>query len=321
MRFGKAWSLCALLAASAAWADPNDFQLYHLGCPSSSTCSGAPLNVTGAQAQLNDDNFRIFAREFAAALSSANLMPPSSLGDDGFAIDAELSLAFLNPVGTDSSQCKAGQACFIIPNEAQSFSGPLLLPSVHIRKGLPWSFELGARVAWVDKTRMAAGTIEAKWSVNEGFTYLPDIGVRGYGTRLFNTRDFDLTAAGLDIGVGKRFAIGGMITLTPYAGWNIVWVAATANNVDFDPGRSLQASETGANPATAQLNNTGVYSEVTLGANSHNRFYGGVRFVGGIIQITGEISYSILGGFTDPGGTQVSMPDVLAINMAAGLTF
>jgi hypothetical protein len=316
MRQWMAWACLLPLWAAGAHASPNDLQIYHLGCPSAATCG--TLGVDGAQAQVNNDNFRIFAREFAAALTSANLMPPSSLGADGFTVDAELSLAFLNSVGGDASQCPAGKPCFLFPNEAQSFSGPLLLPSVHIRKGLPWSFELGARVAWIDKTAMAAGTIEAKWSVNEGFAYLPDIGIRGYGTRLFNTRDFDLTAAGLDIGVGKRFAIGGMVTLTPYMGWNLVWVAAVANNVDFQPGRTLADSESSQ---TAQLTNTGVFDEVTMGSNAHNRIYGGMRFVGGNLQLTAEVSYAFMGGFTDAAQTQVSMPNLLAINMAVGLNF
>ncbi len=30
---------------------------------------------------------------------------------------------------------------------------------------------------------MVAATGEVKWAVNEGFTYLPDIGVRGHVTR------------------------------------------------------------------------------------------------------------------------------------------
>jgi hypothetical protein len=198
------------------------------------------------------------------------------------------------------------------------FSGPLLLPSVHIRKGLPFSFEVGTRLTWINTSRMGAGTLELKWSVNEGFAVLPDIGIKGSVTRLFNNRDFDLTVAGLDIGIGKRFAIGGMLTLTPYIGWNLLWVSAVSNTVDFQPSRSSQQAQ--ASP-TAQLDNTGVFDEVTLGANSHNRFYGGLRFIGGVVQLGAELSYSNLGSFTDAGGTVVQMPSLLSINFMAGLDF
>ncbi len=314
------------LASGVASADINDLNTYKLGCPSGATCAGVLGANAASQAALNDDNFRVFAREFAAGLTSANLEPPSSLGQSGFAFDADLSIVDFNPAakagggGTanNSTDCPSGQSCFIMPTQNGNFSGPLLIPSVHIRKGLPWSFEVGARVGWIENSGLFDGTIEAKWAVNEGFAYLPDIGIRGYATRLFNSRDFDLTAAGLDLGIGKRFPIGGMITLTPYAGWNLVWVAADSNIIDFQPSRTQQEAEASS---TAQLNNTGVYSQLAAGPNEHNRFYGGVRFVGGVIQIIGELSYSVLGGFTDGSGNKVSMPGLLAVNVSFGLNF
>jgi hypothetical protein len=321
MRNARYWGCLALLASGLAFADPNDFQLYKLGCPSAGTCGG--MGVTPSIAQSNNAAFRVFANEFAAGMTSVNLMPPSSLGHDGMAVNFELSIVnfstgtgsgqFYMPVTGPSSPVPAGQ----------EFSGPLLMPSVHFRKGLPWSFEVGSRLAWVDKSRMGVGTIEAKWSLHEGFAFTPDLGIRGFGTRLFNTRDFDLTAAGLDIGIGKRFPIGGMITLTPYVGWNVVWVAASTNNIDFQPGRS--AADAGSS-ATAQLTNTGVDDELPAGPNHHARYYGGLRFIGGVVQLGAEISLSSLGSFsyTDVGTGQTvtkSMPDVLAINATIGLDF
>jgi hypothetical protein len=293
------------LVAVTALADPNDFHLYKLGQP------GCDPTNPGDRVRCDKSanaKFRVFAREFGAALSSVNLMPPESLGHAGFYFGAELSVVDLKS-GTD----------FVMPTANDWSNGALLIPSVHVRKGLPFSFELGARTAWIEKSRMGAGTIEVKWSVNEGFAYLPDIGVRGYGVRLFNTRDFGLTTAGLDVGVGKQFAIGGMITLTPYVGWNLVWVSASSNNVDFKPERSKEdAEKTGA----AQLTNTTVFDEVKLGANSHNRFYGGLRFIGGVVQIGAEVSYSSLGRFQDKdSGTEKAMPDVATFNTTLGLDF
>ena len=171
----------------------------------------------------------------------------------------------------------------------------MLLPSIHIRKGLPFSFEIGARGGWVEKSRMGTATLELKWALNEGFTYLPDIGVRGNITKLLNSRDFDLTAGGLDIGIGKQFAIGGMVTLTPYVGWNLVFVGASTSNVDFNPNRTLAEADTPAE----QYKDFYVFSSLFAGANTHNRFYGGIRFIGGVLQLGGEISYSAVGTFKD----------------------
>ncbi|MHB8878696.1 MAG: hypothetical protein ACYC8T_33775 [Myxococcaceae bacterium] len=288
-------TVAVLLTGSAALADPNDFSIYKLGNPAVSPEANA--------------NFRIFARELGAALTSVNLSPPETLGHAAFAIHAELSVVQLRTTGTGA---------FNLPTQGPAPS-TLLIPSAHIRKGLPFSFEIGARTGWIEKSRMGVGTIEVKWAMNEGFAFLPDLGVRGYGTRLFNSRDFDLTAAGLDLGLGKQFAIGGMVTLYPYVGWNLVWVSATSNNVDFNPGRSQESS---IRTSTAQLQDTTVFEDVGLGANQHNRFYGGLRFIGGVVQIGAEISYSSLGKFRDvTTATDKTMPEVLTINSTLGLDF
>jgi len=295
---GRTAALAVVLMGGAALADPYDFRVYQLGNPA----PGGFAYTAEANA-----NFRIFARELAAALTSVNLSPPETLGHAGFAFNAELSVVQLD------------LKKFSFPTEQAPATDTILIPSVHIRKGLPFSFELGARTAWIEKSRMGAGTIEIKWALNEGFTYLPDLGVRGYGTRLFNTRDFDITAAGLDLGLGKQFAIGGMVTLYPYAGWNLVWVSATSNNIDFNPGRSQEES---IRTATSQLSNTTVFEDVGLGANSHNRFYGGLRFIGGVVQLGAEVSYSSMGKFHDvTTNSDKAMPDVLAINSTLGLDF
>jgi hypothetical protein len=302
LRKGLALGVC-LLTGSAAWADINDLRLAQLGNPDPASSSYDPLA---------NAHFRIFARQLAAALTSTNLTPPGTTGHSGFAMNLELSVADLRPGGT-----------FVMPTE-QPFGSPLLIPSLHLRKGLPFSFELGTRIAWLDRSRMFAGTGELKWAVNEGFYYLPDLAIRAHGTRLFNTRDLDLTAAGLDIGLGKKFPLGGMITLTPYAGWNLIWVAASSSLVDFNPGRTqAQAEQT----PTSQLQDSGVYDELSMSANSHNRFYLGLRFIGGIVQIAAEVSYANLGIIKVPSAgdpnvlVDYSLPRVLSYNTTLGLDF
>ncbi len=298
--------LLGALASTSALADAYDFRIYQLGNPRP--------NSTGSTPAANAA-FRAFSRRLAAAMTSVNLMPPETLGHSAFAISAELSVVDLG-----------GQAA---PNQIPTRSGingPLLLPSIHIRKGLPWSFELGVRAAWFEKSRMGLGTLELKWAINEGFTYLPDICVKGSITKILNSRDFDVTAGGLDLGLGKQFAIGGMVTLTPYIGWNLNFVGASSNNVDFNPNRSLaEADQPGA-----QFTDYYVYDSVLAANNTNNRFYGGFRFIAGVVMLGFEFSYTTLGSFTDTQiGTvdatcrdrAVCMPPVLAYNGTVGFDF
>lgn len=285
--------LAVALVSGAALADSYDFRIYQLGNPQS--------GGTGFTPRANG-NFRVFARMFAAAMTSVNLAPPETLGHSAFAFNAELSVVDFN-----------GGA---LPTTGE-FKGPMLIPSAHVRKGLPWSFEVGARAAWIEKSRMGAGTLELKWALNEGFTYLPDIGVRGNVTKLINGRDFDLTAGGLDIGLGKQFAIGGMVTITPYVGWNLLFVGASSGNVDFRPTRTLAESDS----AGEQYRDFYVFDSLQAAGNTHNRFYGGFRFIGGVATLGAEVSYSVFSRFTDGAGEERIIPAVLAINSTIGLDF
>jgi hypothetical protein len=294
---GRIIALALLLSVTAAHAGAYDFKLFRLGNPTPGQMNYDPSG---------NANFRAFTRELGAALSSITLMPPSTLGYDGFAIGTELSILNL----------KTSQ--FPLPTEG-GFSGPLLVPSLHLRKGLPFSFEVGARTGWIQKSGMAVATVELKWALNEGFANWPDLGIRGHFTRLFNSRDFDLYTGGVDVGVGKRFAIAGTMTITPYGGWNPVWVAAFSKTVDFNPGRS---SEDSLSTPTAQLRDTGVYEDVRAGSNMHHRFYAGFQFILGVLQVGAEASYSILGKIPDAGtGTDRSLPSLLAFNATIGLGF
>lgn len=292
---GRFTALMLTLGASTALADAYDLQLAQLGNPQ----EGANSYTSRA-----DGNFRSFVRQFAAAISSVNLSPPETLGHSGYSVTAEVSVV---DFGNDVKLPTSG-----------NFNGPLLIPSVHFRKGLPLSLELGARAAWIEQSRMGTGTLELKWAINEGFTYLPDVGVKGSVTRLINGRDLDLTVGGLDVGIGKQFAIGGMMTVTPYAGWNLLFVGASSGPVDFKSGRSLAE----ADAPNQQFANYYPYTAVQAAQNSHNRFYGGFRLIGGVVQLGAEVSYSVIGKFKDT-KTQEDreVPSVLAGNFMLGFDF
>lgn len=288
---GRLLLLAATLSALPAWADPNDFQIYQLGNPISDPRGNA--------------NFKVFAKQLAAAISSVNLAPPETLGHAGFAFSLEAAVVDIKQDGDGVTW----------PTRA-ALKGPLLIPSVHIRKGLPYSFELGARVGWVRESRMATGTLELKWALNEGFTYLPDIGVAGRITKLLNSRDFDLTVAGFDLGVGKQFAVAGMMTITPYAGWNLQFVGASSGPVDFNPSRTAEQAE----QPSQQFQDIALYQSMQAFANAQSRFYGGLRLIAGAVLIGVEVSYTLIGRFSDPSGDR-TVPSVLGGGFTLGLDF
>lgn len=294
--------LAVTLVSGVSAAGDNDFRIFRLGNPDPGEVNYDPAA---------NANFRAFVRELGAAITSVNLMPPETLGHAAFSVNAEVSV-----VNVDTNDVA-------FPSN-RPIGSTLLIPSLHVRKGLPFSFEVGGRGAWLDRSQMIALGAEVKWALNEGFLYLPDFGIRGHGTRLLGTRDFQVTTAGIDFGIGKQFAVGGMLTLTPYAGWDLVFVGASSGNVDFDPGRTPEASVADRN---AQFENTAVFDEVKIASNSHNRFYGGLRFISGVVQLGAEVSVSNFGSIEAPDPADPSqvirrrLPAVTAFNGTIGLDY
>lgn len=304
----RLWLLMGALGSSAL-AEPYDLSIYQLGNPNQCSKQGADGSClkagTGYLPSANA-HFRAFARRLAAALTSVNLAPPATLGHSGFAISAELSAVDFQKATTSMD----------LPTH-EPIQGLVLLPSIHVRKGLPFSFEVGARAAWFERSRMGAATLELKWALNEGFAYTPDIAVRGHLTRLLNARDFELTTWGADVAIGKQFALGGMVGLTPYVGWDLVFVGATSGNVDFNPRRTLAE----ADQADASFTDYYPFDPVAAEANANNRFYGGFRLIAGALMLGFELSYTVLGSFIDPRSGTTEMAPVPSFNWMLGFDF
>ncbi|ATB42587.1 hypothetical protein CYFUS_008066 [Cystobacter fuscus] len=285
--FSRWMALAVLVGGPAAYADRNDIELSKLGNPGTDEYS-AP-----------NTNFRAFARTLGAMMTATNLTPPETLGHAGFAVGLELGVVSM-------------------PEEVKlpmvnALEGPALVPSIHVRKGLPFSIDLGARVGWLDRSNLFAATGEVKWAVNEGFIpWLPDIGLRAHVTHLLNTRDFHLTAGGLDVNVGKQFPLGGMISLTPYGGIDFVGVAAKSELLGFGP-----------LDATGKPADIAAYTPVNGWDNINTRFYAGGRFIGGALQIGAEVSLSSQGSIpTNAAGTENrALAPVFAFSTTLGLDF
>ncbi|MFL5349396.1 MAG: hypothetical protein ACJ8AT_31735 [Hyalangium sp.] len=302
--FSRWLALATVLSGVAAHADQNDLQITSLGRPNETAQS-----CTSDACPTGSSQFQSFARAFAASLTSTNLMPPETVGHAGFNVNAELAVVSL-------------PSTVQIPTTGAQ-PGTMLVPSFHVRKGLPFSLELGGRVGWVEKSRMVATTAELKWAVNEGFTYLPDLGVRGHVTRLMGVKDLGLTSTGVDVGIGKQFPVGGMVTFTPYGGLDFLFTGASSSNLYFPSEGSTNPQPNDSQGLLAQ--STEAYKRTKLTDNQTQRLYGGVRFIGGVLQLGAEISFTRLGSVKlDPANNASegrTLPTVVTFNTSLGLDF
>jgi hypothetical protein len=287
----KPWLALALAAlASPAFGDPMDLDLNRLGAPEAGVWKSIDPSLSDADAaQLARESrqrFAMLSAEMALGLSSFVLVPPVTTGHSGFEFSFEAAYAPVHP------QVIGKSAGNFVARDAWPTHGPapsaLFLPTFHVRKGFPFSIELGARGIYLNQSQMMAGQLEAKWALNEGFVFIPDVAVRSAVTRLIGNRDWDLTTADLDIEIGKRFPVMGVMTLTPYGIFRITWMNSQTSVIDF--GTTHPGATTPGDPNEMTRSQT-LFPELQMGDHSFMRGTLGLRLVTYIVTLGIEGSY------------------------------
>ncbi len=245
--------LMVLLPAQIARANRYDLHLGNLVDDACTVSCGQEL-------------FNKLMRELGLATGMVILAPAETLGLNGFSFALEGSVV---PIHNDEEYWqKATEG---------SPGSVLFIPHLHVRKGLPFSFEVGAQFSLLPESELFNMGAELKWALNEGFFFVPDLAVRVAINHAVGSKDFELTTGGWDVSLSKAFGIGGMLALTPYAGYNMFFVHASSH-VLLDNTSTMH-----------QL----VFSEVNWQDNMMHRFFVGVRLTTYIFEVTVE------GLFTD----------------------
>jgi hypothetical protein len=248
----------------------------------------------------------MLSNELGVSMSAVTLGPPTTVGEDGFAFSFEYTVAFVNGGATVN-----GQPYWVTQGGDPSV---MQFPTLHFRKGLPYSIEVGGKVSAITNSSLFTGTVEAKWGVVEGFRYLPDLGVRFAMTRLFGEQDMNLTAGDLDISLGKELGVGGLLTLTPYAGYALIGVDSSSNVILANQASLTQSQYV---QQIGSANSTLLFAENTVGNNLYNRFFAGLRLRSNIVTVCVEFSYA---GSQSQDDLPVNDP-LYQLSASLGLTF
>ncbi|HEY6099401.1 MAG TPA: hypothetical protein VIW03_08225 [Anaeromyxobacter sp.] len=233
-----------VLRAAPARAEPLDVDLAKLGPPDPAVWvrlgdiqSPGSIGAAAAAGLASEakQRFAVLSSEVALAMSSALLQPASTTGHSGFDVAAEGTYSAVH--GGALGTAPLGFSSRPWPTNSVTPSS-LMTSGVHVRKALPFSFEVGGRLTNIAMTSYFAAQGEAKWALNEGFDYIPDIAVRGAYTRLFGQRTWNLAATDLDVMISKRWGVSGVTSFTPYAAARFTFLNASSQMLDFGPYRS-----------------------------------------------------------------------------------
>jgi hypothetical protein len=256
-RFLFSFALAALgLHSSEAWAGAYDLRLNQLG----NADMGTPQGDNAA--------FRSLSSELGVLMAPKPVDPADSLGLSGFAVSADISV---NTIKTANwSEATRG---------TPSSAAPTL--QIMGRKGLWPGIEVGAGATHLFNSRMWTIAGYGKVALHEGFHHLPipSIALRGMFSRLVGAEDMNMTTASADVSISHVFGIGKTVNITPYGGYQALFIIARSGVLDVTP------------KTDEYLNPTGALSEFVFkdaGAILRHRPFIGMRFIFSVIRITAE---------------------------------
>lgn len=181
-----------------------------LGCFTSPVWAA---NINLGSAGFTQSQFKSFSEDLSSALSYKAVTPPAPLGVTGFDLGLEAT----------STEMKNSSLWNLATGSSRS---SLVLPKLHVYKGLPMNFDVGAFYSSVPTTNIKFYGGELRYAIVEGGVALPAVGIRGAITKLTGVDQLSFGTKSLDISISKGF-----VMFTPYAGVGSVWTDSTPNGV------------------------------------------------------------------------------------------
>ena len=167
-----------------------------------------------ALSSLTQAEFRLLSEDLGAAFSYKPLSPTAALGITGFDLGLEVT-------GTDVSKSAGALSR---AGASGSTMDTLLVPKLHLHKGLPLGFDIAVFMANISAINASLVGGEVRYALIEGGLATPAVGIRGAITNLNGSNQLSFSTRSVDLSISKGFAI-----LTPYAGIGQVWVTSTPN--------------------------------------------------------------------------------------------
>lgn len=263
----RAAALVLTLAAAASWSPCAHAARYDLSLSNFATLddSGLTLDAIG---------FKRMARDLGLALQPRFAGPATTVGGRGFDIGYAFSFTDIDQSASQWTTPVAG-------------AGDLLQVSqIAVRKGLPYSFEIGAVVGYLHDSHLWGVAVELKWAFVEGYELAPDFGLRVHLNTMLGSRDIAMLSTGADLLIGKSFGLGGLVQLVPYAGYSFTYIRASSHVLGVFP-------EGGVQPVTFILPDQDVFA---------HRGVAGLRLVATIVDVGFEAALGEVHSFALRGG-------------------
>ena len=166
------------------------------------------LNQIGT---LTQNQFLKLSTDLGAASAYKGVTPATPLGLTGFDIGAEITQTSIENSAI-FRQAGAGDI------------SDLYVPKIHVTKGLPGGFDIGAFVSRVSGVGGTLIGLEARYAILDDGLTTPALGVRLSGTKLSGVSKLNLSTVAVDAMLSKKLTL-----VTPYIGAGSVRVKSSAD--------------------------------------------------------------------------------------------
>jgi len=199
----------------------------------------------GAERCIRDDvAFKRLIGQYGFAMAPSAMHSARTTGFGGFHLSLEGQYTRLD---NHSDALKRGTRGPVDPSTKRasvlnSSPDPLLqIYSLKIRKSFGFGLEITGAVGYMAQSNILMGGSDVRLSLLEGFRapdwpgFLPDVAVGGGVRTITGTGAFQLTVASLDTQISKPFSISNSSIITPWIGYQYVWIFGDSGLVDLTP--------------------------------------------------------------------------------------
>lgn len=198
--------------------------------------------LDGLDAPTQQRMFDYIVREMAGVISPKALSTAGTIGTFGFEIGFENTLAFphtTTEADTNLPIYDIYTAWDLMTASGEANPGVIYMPQVRLRKGLPYSFEIGTTLGWMLNTRQTVLGVYGRWAPQEGWRNVPDIGLAWAYNGLIGNETLDMGVFEFDLTVGYTFTFGidrkyTSAQFSPFAGLGFMTAHAKPKNIEFD---------------------------------------------------------------------------------------
>jgi hypothetical protein len=227
-----------------ARAAPMDPALERLVTSSSSACrtqDGAILNPGPNYNTCQPDSvaFKRLINQYGFAFAPTAMHSARTTGFGGLHLSLE---AAYTSIDSSKDYWKKGTEGTNDSVSGQNASpvGTLQLYSVKMRKSFGFGLEATGSVGVMPKTSLWSYGADIRMSILEGFRrgipgFIPDVAVGGGVRTITGTPELQLTVSSLDVQISKPIAIESAVVITPWVGYQMLWIFGDSNVIDFTP--------------------------------------------------------------------------------------